>query len=53
MSRYKLKSIEKVTAPERATSLRWYKFIIANNNNTITSLRAGSEREIRLLLLNQ
>jgi len=47
MARYKLKSIEKVTAPKRATSLRWYKFIIANNNNTITNLRAGSEKEIR------
>ena len=47
MARYKIKSIEKVTPPEGATSLRWYKFIIENDKNTITNLRAGSEKEIR------
>ncbi len=52
MSRYKLKSIEKIIAPEGARNLRWYKFIIGNDKNTITNLRAGSEKEIRLLLLN-
>ena len=53
MARYKIKSIEKVTPPEGATSLRWYNFIIENDKNTITNLRAGSEKEIRLLLLSQ
>ncbi len=47
MSRYKLKSIEKVTPPDGVENLRWYKFIIANDKNTITNLRAGSEKEIR------
>ena len=47
MSRYKLKSIEKITAPEGATNLRWYKFIIGNDKNIITNLRVGSEKEIR------
>ncbi len=47
MARYKIKSIEKVAAPEGATNSRWYKFIIGNDKNTITNLRAGSEKEIR------
>ena len=47
MSCYKLKSIEKVAPPEGAENLRWYKFIIANDKNTITNLRAGTEKEIR------
>lgn len=47
MARYKLKSIEKVAPPEGAANLRWYKYIIENDKNTITNLRAGSEKEIR------
>lgn len=47
MSRYKVKSIEKITPPEGANSQRWYKFIISNSYNTITSVRSGTEKEIR------
>ena len=48
MSRYKLKSIEKIVPPEGATYKRWYKFIIANDYNTITNIRCGSEKEVHL-----
>ena len=47
MSRYKLKNIEKIEAPEGSTYKRWYKFVIANSYNTITNTRSGSEKEIR------
>ena len=47
MSRYALKHIEKVAAPEGGSFNNWYKFIIANNYNTITNIRCGSEKEIR------
>ena len=47
MSNYKIKSIEKIEAPDGATYKRWYKFIIANSYNTITNIRCGSEKEIR------
>jgi len=47
MSRYKLKSIEKIVPPEGTTHKRWYKFIIANSYNTITNIRSGSEKEVR------
>jgi hypothetical protein len=47
MSRYKLKSIEKIVPPEGTTHKRWYKFIIANSYNTITNIRCGNEKEIR------
>jgi len=47
MARYKVKSIEKVESPEGSTNSRWYKFIIENDKNTITNLRAGSREEIR------
>ncbi|MFK5914384.1 MAG: hypothetical protein QM484_08410 [Woeseiaceae bacterium] len=47
MARYKLVSIEKISPPDGATFQRWYKFIIKNDHNTITNLRAGSEKEIR------
>lgn len=47
MSRYKLKSIEKIVPPEGTTHKRWYKFIIANSYNTITNIRCGSEKEVR------
>lgn len=45
MSRYKIINIQKVNPPEGATTQRWYQYIIANDINTITSLRAGSEKE--------
>ena len=47
MSRYKLKSIEKIVPHEGTTHKRWYKFIIANSYNTITNIRCGSEKEVR------
>jgi len=47
MSRYKIKSIEKVNPPEGPSNKRWYQYIIANETNTITSFRSGSEKEIR------
>lgn len=47
MSRYKIISIQKANPPEGTTSKRWYQYVIANNINTITSTRAGSEKEVR------
>lgn len=47
MSHYKIIKIQKVNPPEGATSKRWYQYIIGNDFNTITSLRAGSEKETR------
>ena len=46
MARYKVKSIEKVTAPEGAENIKWYKFIIENDKNTIINLRAGTKKEV-------
>jgi len=46
MARYTIKSITKVAPPEGSSGLNWYKFIIENDKNTITSLRAGSKREV-------
>jgi len=46
MARYTIKSITKVTPPEGSSELNWYKFIIENDKNTITSLRAGSKKEV-------
>jgi len=46
MARYTIKSITKVAPPEGSSELNWYKFIIENDKNTITSLRAGSKREV-------
>ena len=47
MARYKIKSIEKVDPPEGAETIRWYKFIIENDKNTITNLRSGSKEDVR------
>jgi len=47
MSRYKILSIEKIASPAGATNKHWYKYIIANNYNTITSISSGSEKEIQ------
>ena len=47
MSRYKIIEVQKVSPPEGATTQRWYQYIIGNEYNTITSLRAGSEKETR------
>jgi len=47
MARYKIKSIERTMPPEGATGLNWYKFIIENDKNTITNLRAGSKKEVQ------
>ncbi len=47
MSRYSIKSIEQVTPPAGASGKYWYKYIIANELNTITSLRSGSKKEVR------
>ena len=46
MSRYKIKSIEKTDAPQNSTHLRWYKFIIENDKNTIVNFRSGTKEEI-------
>lgn len=46
MARYKVKSIEKVTPPEGSDNMKWYKFIIENDKNTITNLRAGSKKDV-------
>ena len=48
MALYKIKSIERVTAPEGTTELKWYKFIIENDKNTITNLRSGSKKDIQI-----
>ena len=47
MSIYKLKSITKISPPEGVMSKRWYQYIIENDLNTITSIRSGSEKEVR------
>lgn len=47
MSRYRIKSINKTNPPDGAISNCWYQYIIENDINTITSLSAGSEKEIR------
>lgn len=46
MSRYKIKSLEKVTPPDGAEDMSWYKFIIENDKNTIMNLRAGSKKDV-------
>ena len=46
MARYKIKSIEKVIPPEGAEEIRWYKFIIENDKNTIINLRAVSKKDV-------
>ena len=46
MARYKVKSIEKVTPPEGAEDMKWYKFIIENDKNTIINLRAGTKKDV-------
>jgi len=46
MARYKIKSISKVDPPQGSSELNWYKFIIENDKNTITSLRTGSKKEV-------
>ncbi len=46
MSKYIIISLEKVNAPQGATFNPWYKFIIANDKNTIVSIRSGSEKEV-------
>ena len=46
MARYKVKSIEKVTPPEGSENMKWYKFIIENDKNTIINLRAGSKKDV-------
>ena len=47
MSLYKIITIQKTNPPEGTTAKRWYQYIIANDINTITSKRSGSEQEIR------
>ena len=47
MSRYKIKSIEKVESPKDSTKSRWYKFIIENDKNTIVNLRSGSREDVK------
>ena len=46
MSRYKITSMEKINPPQDATLQNWYKFIIENKLNTITSMRSGSQKEV-------
>ena len=48
MSRYNVMSMEKISSPDGSVSKHWYKYIIANSYNTITSIRSGSEKEVRL-----
>ena len=50
MSRYKVKYIEKVEPPAGATTKRWYRFLIANDMNSISGLRSGSEKEVRKIV---
>jgi len=47
MTRYKVKSMERVESPVGSTKSRWYKFVIENDKNTITNLRSGSREEVR------
>lgn len=47
MSRYKIIKIQKVNPPEGASNQCWYQYIIGNEFNTITGIRAGSEKETR------
>lgn len=46
MARYKVIKLEKVAAPEGAIDLKWYKFIIENDKNTIVNIRSGSKNEV-------
>ena len=46
MTCYKIKSIEKTVAPPESSNICWYKFIIANDKNTITNFRSGSKCEV-------
>ena len=46
MALYKIKCIDKVTPPEGTVELRWYKFVLENDKNTITNFRAGSKKEV-------
>ena len=47
MSKYKLISIESTSPPAGSVFKRWYKFVIANQKNTMTNLRSGTEKEVR------
>ncbi len=44
---YKLDTIEATTAPDTDTAKPWFRYVISNDRNTITSYRPGSENEIR------
>ena len=46
MAHYKIKSIERVNPPAGTQELKWYKFIIGNDKNTIINLRSGSKQEV-------
>ena len=46
MAHYKVKSIEKIDPPEGAENMKWYKFIIENDKNSIINLRAGTKKDV-------
>jgi hypothetical protein len=43
---YKIKSIEIANDVDMGTSQIWYRYVIANEFNTITCLRSGSKTEV-------
>ena len=52
MSRYKIKSFEKVDAPSGTSTKHWYRFVIENDINTITALRSGPQKEVKKVALD-
>lgn len=46
MSRYQIKSIERVTAPYGMPGENWYQFVIANEYNTINGFRCGKKKDV-------
>ena len=47
MSKYRVVAIEKTNAPEDCQEQSWYRYVIANDFNTITGLRTGSLKEVK------
>lgn len=46
MGKYKITSIEKAESPQGSENNSWYQYVIQNEFNLITSLRAGTKKEV-------
>lgn len=46
MSRYEIKSLERVNAPYGLQGESWYQFVIENDINSITGFRRGKKKDV-------